>query len=183
MTEDTSTAYEPEFILDPAQYDDGFIWIPNWEEYQHTDVIKAGVSMRWHRCLTKTLDNRRYRALPMGQRGLYHGLLMLSSRVGQGRVDAQVSALRGQLGDPSKHLRGSRDALIHTGLVAIVSRSAPEGFMMGSRTEEKRIEKKERSARESGSPNGAAPHAQKREPPEGFRLPIPPNIVKAMEDA
>src|SRR5205814_8041203 len=118
--------------LDPDLYDDGFIWIPNWEEYQHTDVIKAGVSMRWHRCLTKTLDNRRYRALSMSQRGLYHGLLMLCSRVGQGRVDAHVRNLRGQLGDPSKHLRGSRDRLVHTGLVAVVSRSAPEGFMMRS---------------------------------------------------
>lgn len=95
----------------PSHDHPGYIYIPNWDEFQHyhdRDPV-------WIKLYLRLLDKDEYRALTMSQRGLLHDIWILVARAGNGRLVASPRTLSGQLGTRVRHL----EPLIHAGFIEV----------------------------------------------------------------
>ncbi len=73
--------------------DCGYIYVRNWRKYQH-----GTAGLPWHKVYGALLHDDAYCELTLAQRGLLHGIWMLTSLTGNGRVSYSQRTLSRQLG-------------------------------------------------------------------------------------
>lgn len=143
----------PPLITDPARYHEGYLYVHDWEDYQHRDAIRTGPPMRWHKCLTEQLDSDKYRALTLAERGLVHDLRMLVSRTGQGAVMYAPRTLGERIGFVSSRLHVHLERVIQAGFVEVRAGKLPAACQQPASTEE---------SREESAPTAHTPPRRKR---------------------
>jgi hypothetical protein len=88
----------------------GYIYVKNWRKYQH-----GNAGLPWHKVYGALLHDDAYCELTLADRGTLHGLWMLASLTGDGRVSASRTYL-------ARHLnvrRVSLEPLIQAGWIEI----------------------------------------------------------------
>ena len=99
----------------------GYIYVPNWDEFQH---YKERTTPAWIKCYRSLLHDDDYLALTLAERGLLHCVWLLVADRGQGRVKADLKLLSRLL----NVRRVSLEPLIQAGFITIGPRaSAPRG--------------------------------------------------------
>jgi hypothetical protein len=128
----------------------GYIYIPNWEKFQH---YKDKSSPAWIKCYRRLLSDDAYLALSLADRGLLLNLWLLCSDAGEGRVSADRRLLARRL----NVRRVSLDALIQAGFIQVRSRKRLDKVYKASRAEtEAETEKREITADARAHHNGEA---------------------------
>ncbi len=97
--------------------DDGYIYVTNWERFQG----RRDRNDPWHKVYNDLLRHDEYCALTLAQRGLLHGLWMLASSTGDGRVRYSRTTVGRQLNCN----RVSLEPLIHAGFIEIHAAKRP----------------------------------------------------------
>lgn len=167
----------------------GWIYIPNWDDLQHYSDRRPS----WIKLYLDLLDNDDFNELTFAQRGVLIQVWILSARVGNGRLAASTSTLRRYLQPTSKadsaHLPRTLERLSDAGFIEIRASKALATRYQRASPDLREEKEKRKSARESGSPNGAAPHAERQnfqikpypwETDEEFRGKIAKGIAKEM---
>ncbi len=113
--------------------DHGYIYIPNWDKYQH---YKDNARPAWIKLYTELLDRDDYRELSLAERGLLHNVWMLISRVGNGNLKCDSRSLGSRLGVR----RVSLEPLIHAGFIEVRSRDDLDQRREETEKEERREE-------------------------------------------
>jgi hypothetical protein len=106
----------------------GYIYITNWEQFQG----RRDRNDPWHKVYNDLLRHDAYIDLTLAQRGLLHGIWMLASSTGDGRV----RYTRRTLGRHLNATRVSLEPLIDAGFIEIRAAKAPRTRAL----EEKRVE-------------------------------------------
>ncbi len=128
--------------------DDGYIYVRNWDEFQHY----KGRRPAWIKSYLALLHDDAYLDLSWAQRGLLHGIWLLTAEMGNGRVPASSKALRRHLPTPNdaeaRHYLRTFESLIHAGFIEVSARAEKE----------REVEKeKEKSSSEESASNGMVP--------------------------
>jgi hypothetical protein len=101
MTEDTSR----------------WIWIPNWDDFQHYRDRRP----TWIKNYLELLNKDEYLDLTLPQRGLLHGIWMETARRGNGRLRSDIASLSRALGLHEGVRIATRDSLVHAGFIELVA--------------------------------------------------------------
>lgn len=136
---------------------EGYIYVSNWEKFQHPDAIRSG-HMPWMKLYTDMLGNDDWLDLRPADRVLHLGLLLLACRYGNGRIRADSKWLCAQLKiDWSGRYRGL-ERLSQAGFIEVRASKAASNraSKVASTDKEGSIEPKKESVASSARRNGAA---------------------------
>lgn len=147
----------------------GYIYVKNWQVYQHPDAKRrAAPGMAWIKLYNRLLDDDRYLDLSPTYRAALHGIHMLVARTGQGRCSARADYLQRQLRLPAGFAQKSIDALVEAGWIEVRASKArvpgpqtASAEIEGSKEPQNKKRTRARSATRTTSSNGDQPH-----PPE-----------------
>lgn len=141
----------------------GYVYIVNWERYQHPDAVRSTNGMPWLKLYVDLLGNDDWLGLSPADRTLLNGLWMLTGRYGNGRVRADSGWLNAQL----KIRKGSLERLNHAGFIEIRASKAASRHasnLASTEGEERSYDlSKKENARANGAPHGRRRRAQKTE--------------------
>jgi hypothetical protein len=131
----------------------GYIYITGWDKFQHPDAVRSS-HMPWLKLHTDMLGNDAWLGLSCADRTLLQGLWMLTARYGNGRCNADLGWINGQL----KIRKGSLDRLSHAGFIEVRASKAASrpASKVASTDKEGSYEPKKESVASSARRNGAA---------------------------
>lgn len=96
---------------DPVRW----IWVPNWEDFQHYRDRRP----TWIKAYVELLDKPEYLDLTLSERGILHGVWLVTARMGNGRLTYNLATVRRALGLPKYFRLAALDPLIHAGFIDI----------------------------------------------------------------
>lgn len=94
-----------------------WIWIPNWDDFQHYHDRRP----TWIKNYLELLNKDEYLDLTLPQRGLLHGIWMETARRGNGRLRSNIASLSRALGLHEGVRIATRDSLVHAGFIELVA--------------------------------------------------------------
>lgn len=132
---------------------EGYIYVTHWEQIQG----RRDRNDPWHKVYNELLRHDEYCSLSLADRGTLHGLWMLASSTGDGRVTSSRTFLARQL----NVRRVSLEPLINAGFIEIRAAKRPrDGGLEESRREESREEPLDVSRNRNGRAQGTAAEDQ-----------------------
>jgi hypothetical protein len=146
----------------------GYIYIPNWEKFQHPDVVRSS-RMPWIRDYVAQLeddDDDGYLQLPLAYRAGLQDIRRLVAANGQGRCSARAEHLQRRCRWPAGWAQKIVDRLSHDGFIEVRACKAPAPVKQpaglegeGSKEPKKEIE----SARANGAAENGSDAAHQKE--------------------
>jgi hypothetical protein len=136
--------------------DHGYIYVTNWDKFQHPDAVRSINGMPWFKTYTDLLGNDDWLELRPVDRVLLMGVWMLTSRYGNGRVNADTRWLCAQLKlDWSGRYRGL-ERLSQAGFIQVLASKAASRHASKVASTEGEEGSKEPSKKENARANGAS---------------------------
>lgn len=140
----------------PRRQGPGYIYIPNWDEFQHYKDRQP----KWIKLHLSLMGSDAWLDLSPSDRCLLIGIWMCIGRYGNGAVRGDERWLKSQL----NLKKGSLQRLNDAGFIRIrASKPVPKPHKPASAEKEGSNEPKEGERRDSAAPNGAAPTPEEAE--------------------